>query len=392
MNSRQRQSGAVSIFIVVFASLFMVVITMSFMQLMLKDQSQATASDLSQSALDSAQVGVEDAKRLLLLQQSCADGTVPSGYVSKCNAVTAAIDSGKCNTVAAIFGNASDKETIVQQTSNDSTLQQAYTCVKVTAAPDYSSQLAVNQSNVIPLSSAAPFDRIRISWFTKDDLAASGSGTTIGYPSSGIDVSLPRVGPLWPLKDPALLRAQFIQTGASFKLTDFDAKQGSESDANTAFLYPAAAGADGTNGFDLALDARRVPGGKPQPVKCTNFANSQYACSVVMKVSPYDGTYDKRNAYLHLSSLYNGGHYKVELLNGAANTPVDFKGVQSVVDSTGRANTMFRRVAVRVELKGNFAYPDAALDLKNNLCKDFSITSNPLDYQANATCDPTRAN
>lgn len=393
MTRTERQAGAVSIFVVVFAALLMIVVTMSFVQLMLKDQSQATTSDLSQSAYDSAQAGVEDAKRLLLLQQSCTDGTVPAGFVARCGAVTTALNSNACNTVSTIFGDPT-KETLVQQSENDKTLQQAYTCVKVTPnTPDYVSQLKVNESNVIPLSSASAFNLVQINWFTADDLAAGGGGSTIGTPS--LSMSLPRIGPLWQPKDPALLRMQFMQTGSSYKLSDFDTTQASgESDANTVFLYPAVAGSYPAAGpMSLALDSpRRTPGGVPQPVKCTSFTTSQYACSVLISLPTYNGPYDQRNAFLHLSALYNGAHYSVQLFNNNTTTPVDFKGVQSIVDSTGRANNMFRRVSARVELKGDFAYPEAALDLKNNLCKDFSITSNPNDYMANAACDPNRAN
>src|SRR5688500_3560963 len=89
MNKTIKQQGAVSLFVVIFAALLMTIVTVGFVQLMIKDQQQATTSDLSQSAYDSSLAGVEDAKRLLIIDQSCRDGTAGPGI--NCNAINAAL-------------------------------------------------------------------------------------------------------------------------------------------------------------------------------------------------------------------------------------------------------------------------------------------------------------
>lgn len=367
---QQRQAGAVSLFVVIFATLLMIIITLSFVQLMIKDQRQATASDLSQSAYDSAQAGVEDAKRLLLLKQAC-DGNAASASVN-CSAVTDAIASGKCNTVSKGLSNGlniSGEETMIEQDEGDDKLQQAYTCVKINATPpDYRSDVDMNHSDIFPLKGVGVFDQVRISWFTARDLPTS--DLTIGFYGSGSSVELPRV-PEWGANNPPLLRAQLMQAGGNFTLADYD----SEKNASTVFLYPSKI--DSSASF---VSVRRDGLQKPALVKCkATLSNTDtHACSVTLNIpAPADGNTANRNAFLRLSALYNAAHYKVELLE--AGNVVPFDNVQPEVDSTGRANDMFRRVKSRVELRGDFTYPEAAIDIAGDLCKNFTIINRDPD-------------
>lgn len=371
-----RQSGAVSLFVVIFAALLMSVVTVGFIQLMLKDQQQATANDLSQSAYDSAQAGVEDAKRLLLAAQSCS--TAPG---ANCPAIQSAISSQACDTLAksGLIGTPGT-ETLVQQSSGDTTLNQAYTCVKITTqTSDYQNKLARDESNIIPLKSTGPFDTITINWFSSSDLSPGAS--TVTFPTTG-NVSLPPVGSSWGVTVPPLLRAQLIQTGTGFTLGDFDATTGdNKSNNSTLFLYPSLAGSTTS---DFTFDTRHATSVAmaPQPVKCVSTVGvaQLYSCSVSIKLqAPIDGNVGQRGAFLRLSALYNAAHYTVQLSNGP--TPILFDGVQPVVDSTGRANNLFRRVNARVELKGEMPYPAAAVDLAGGLCKNFLVTDKQADYQ-----------
>jgi len=49
---------------------------------------------------------------------------------------------------------------------------------------------------------------------------------------------------------------------------------------------------------------------------------------------------------------------------------------------------MFRRIKARVELKGDFSYPEAAIDMQGNLCKNFTITDDESGYKNTTTCTP----
>ena len=386
------ESGAVSLFVVIFATLLITIVTVSFVQLMIKDQQQATTSDLSQSAYDSAQAGVEDAKRLLVLDQACKNNTAASTV--DCAKITSALTPapGKSDTdcdtlVKAGLVSETNGETIVQQNDSiDSQLDQAYTCVKIGVdTDDYKGQVAVNQSVLVPITGVGTFDSVELSWFSRQDVSAITNDPAVGFPTSDASTPLPPAGNNWKFNYPPLMRTQLLQTGASFKLSDFDNNDSGKSDANTLFLYPSEIGAVAK---DFALDARQTQTLGPQQVKCnSSFATSEYVCSVQIKLpSPIDGNIANRGAYLRLTSLYNGAHFNVRLKSGS--DYVKFNGVQPEVDSTGRANDMFRRVKARVELKGDFTYPEAAIDMDGNLCKNFTITDAEDGYRGSTTCTP----
>lgn len=391
---QRRQTGAVSLFVVIFAALLMTVVTLGFIQLMLKDQQQATTSDLSQSAYDSAQAGVEDAKRLLLLDQACRNNTAASTI--NCTAIANAItptpgnSETNCDTLAkAGLVGETNNETIIQQSDSDNAakLDQAYTCVRIGVnTNDYKGNLGVNESNIVPITGVSEFDSVELSWFSRDDISSATNSPTIGFPTTGSDVSLPPVGSKWKVTYPALMRTQLMQMGTSFKVSDFDDSQaGNKSNTNTLFLYPSATG---LTTKDFALDARRSASAAPQQVRClTSFVDGEYACTITISLpSPIDGNTAARNAYLRLSALYNGAHYSIKLKKGT--DYVKFDRVQPEVDSTGRANDMFRRVKARVELKGDFTYPEAAIDMQGNLCKNFIITDTEDGYSGTTTCTP----
>lgn len=363
-----KQLGAVSLFVVIFATLLMTVITISFVRIMIQDQQQATASDLAKSAYDSAMAGVEDGKRALLRAQSiCSSG-------GDCANAFTIINSDTCN---AAIGTLSDIGTttgeVKVQTGSTNALDQAYTCVKIKAdTPDYLGEMAQDNSKLIPLVGSKDFNKIKIEWFSNKDLSLSATKATMPRSSGASLVAQSD----WGVNTPPIMRAQIIQFGVDFKLSDFD-DYNATSHNNTLFLYPASAGAT----TQTVVDARKTATFSPAPIQCKDLSLSEsYSCSVIITLKDTVVT-GAKTAYLNLEAIYNKANYKITLWNNSDITPVNFKDVQPEIDSTGRANDYFKRVSTRVEMSDtNFPYPVAEIAINGSFCKDFIATDSTSDY------------
>ena len=385
-NMAKNEKGAVSLFVVIFATLLITIITISFARLMTSDQQQASTSDLSQSAYDSAQSGVEDAKRALLnFTTLCASGS-PS-----CSTVQSHIDSPDCNVSVSDVVTPQNGEVVIQQNPNDQALNQAYTCVTITRnTTDYIGVLQANSSKVIPLNGLSPFNQILIEWYSSSDTQ---NPTAVDISSAGYGTPLlPQSS--WSVDRPSVMRTQFMQIGSNFKLTDFDDESGN-SNANTLFLYPVGSKGVVNSNIDTShslplssYDTRKTATGSPLPIQCSgNISAGGYACRAQLVLpNPIGGSSssDRTAALLRLTSLYNKANFRISLFQDG--TPVKFNGVQPEVDSTGRAGDLFRRVQSRVEFSDpNFPYPNAAVQTTGNFCKNFLITNNPADYSNSCT-------
>lgn len=387
--NRFRQSGAVSLFVVVFAMLIITVITLSFLRLMVADQGQSTNANLAEGARNSAMAGVEDAKRALLEFKKCAGDSGASS--TECAEIENRLSSDVCNYAihgAQLVDSSSEQggvggqpgEILVQQSEGDKDLDQAYTCVKIKLNTDnYIGSASLHETRIIPLVGVSKFNKIRLEWFSMDDLQSTQNQGAVDVPTnnskplpSGQQVSH------WPSNRPSVMRTQLMQFGETFRLSDFDEMDGSSSNANTLLFYPLASGIS-SGEASFSDDIRGVPrlnSSAPFGVGCSQeMPAGGYACSVTINLpSPIDGDADSRVAYLRLVPFYNSSHFRVTLIGGA-NSVVQFKAVQPEVDSTGRANNVFKRVASRVDLYGDGSgYPNAAVDLSGNFCKDFSVT------------------
>lgn len=379
--NRQSENGMVSIIVVMFTSLLLIIISVGFVRLMSQEETQASDNNLSQSAYDSAVSGVEDAKRVIT---ACANGGTAS---AACTAILAQ----RCDTVQKAGIAASTTDTRVTIRSNgapaDSTQGQAYTCVKIeNATDDVKHTLEEGVSKVIPLKATKDTDHIMVQWTLKSD-----DTPTIANPNDTDPNHLPQHD-AWGADAPAMLRVQIVvpeKPDGSMEQADYDSNQ-----VMTVLLRPTSVRGSGAMINAISLQATRAAGSQtnvtvsPSPVLCseTRFNANQYACAAVLTIpSGRQLKAGSRMAFMRVTSLYARTQLRASFEDISGNVTAQFDGVQPLVDSTGRAGDVYRRVLSRVSPDGAFTFPEYAVDTTGSLCKDFSVSDT---MAISGICDP----
>jgi hypothetical protein len=222
-----------------------------------------------------------------------------------------------------------------------------YTCLMVDPEPDTLtvSPLPVAKSTVLPLkSSSGAWVSLVFTWSNNAAVAATKSGNC---PAAGV---FPKVGD-WPCSY-GVLRLDMLNTGTIDQASGVDSSK-----VATYYFAPLSSGGSTTTSF--------APGPHLVGVKCDNSAKN---CSIKMNGLNPSGSY-----YARLTMLYQDS----DLITIASDpSSKHFVGGQAVIDSTGRAQDVLRRIQVRVPLTGsadNSPLPLNALQTTSSLCKYFTI-------------------
>ena len=360
--AKHDERGVVSIFIVIFAAIFMTIITVSFLSLMVHDQQQATNNELSQNAYDSAMSGVEDAKRAIA---GCKNGTISEASCQKLGsgACTTLSDVGVVHAPQTMTDGSGNREYPLQGSEGDTnSLNQAYTCVTVDTTPsDYKADLTKDNPTVIPLTAqSAGSSSLTLSWQAIPSRTFTNGGSAGNLLNLNAWTSAPN-------SYPPMMRVQFIK-GAS--------NSTASSNSRSLFLYP------------------QVPPSEPSETSSVSFALDSHTTNTSWGVFCWQKTCSAKltdgsnnlfgsNNYLVITPLYENASATLAISGGGK-----FSNVQDVVDSTGRANDLFRRVQARVDLIPHPTYPNGELNLTGPLCKNFVVTPNSYipGYDSSTTC------
>lgn len=343
------ESGAMAMITVVFLALLLSIMTLSFVRLSVREQRQAIDDSLTNRAFYAAESGLEDAKRALQRNFDTDPGNDVVLNATSCRAADLPLLT---------YDTPANPDAVVLSAD----LNTFYTCQLIDLSPpDYQAELDEWGAVTLPLVPAGggAFSNVVIEWHQKGPSPYNGDYV---LPASAATPNLDDYG-TWRtgVGRPAMLRAQFFSTPASGNLSR-------ASFASTAgFLRPS------DNGLTTAQSVSAV--GYDKNVlnfRCEDLgtiSDGEYACTAIL--SGFDSS---RLNYLHLNSLYRSTNVRVSLVSSTG-SELPMQDAQAIVDVTGRASDVYRRIEARVALTQVYPLPDYAIWANEEICKDFTIAS-----------------
>jgi len=401
------KKGAASFYIVAISTLILVIIAASFAAVIISEVTRTSNDDLAQSAYDSALAGVEDAKLAYYNYQNCKNGAQYSESGLSCEILKNWVENGEspdelntCDMVATMIGRVPDGDNGVPvQEGNDidknnNNMQQYYTCVTMTnktkdvlgmlteSNPEYTVRVKFDGLRNEKIKT------VKLSWHSDED----GNKNEFNFANFGGEGIFNDAKSM-----PAVMSLGLIQTAENFSLDQFDMTQGNTTNRGIVYLVPydenstivqngvankyngAWNGSEnknkiGNDGFLKSNDktARNLP----YAVYC---GGEDYTCSAWVDIpDPVGGTRSDETFVFSVGLPYGGPstHFSLEFFCGESSPCYTYTaiseesgesetitsnqaildGVQISIDSTGKANDLYRRIETRLE-PGDAAYP-----------------------------------
>lgn len=215
------------------------------------------------------------------------------------------------------------------------------TCVFVNPTPQ-DIRVAANQSSsvVVPINTAS-LDSLTFSWMPDNGKEADSAGCSAAtvFPTSTVDTCTF-----------ALLRVDLVKVPGIISQSSLD------SSWHTFYLQPRQGGGVGSASFSTTSPKGTV-------------ANARCGDVCAMTIAGLGGG---SNYYARISTIYRDTS-GVTITGTAGGSPVAFQGAQAIIDSTGKAEDVLKRVQVRYSTGITHGKPPYALQSKSTICKRFTV-------------------
>lgn len=326
--SQNRQAGMVAIMVTLILMIVISLIVLGFAQISRRNQRQALDRQLSTQAFYAAETGVNDAAKLLR--------DTPAG--------TAIPPKPDCASTGGGFYNSLTASSVL-----DSAANVAYTCLIVDPSPPSLVYGNIGSTGtVVPITAASgTIDRITLIWQSKD-------GTTTpanNCPTTAASVFSTAAS--WNCGY-GVLRFDLVPTAGSHTSSSLQAATMS---SHVVPLRPGSTGTPQPLAYATGGSSNRIG---------TVCVNTQ--CSLTLTFAAPQSQY-----YMRLMSLYKDVSMQITASSGG--TPVNLTGTQALIDVTGKAEDVLRRIQVRLPLAGSSAnqLSDYGLAVTRPICKRFSV-------------------
>ncbi|MBQ1298744.1 hypothetical protein IIY24_02840, partial [Candidatus Saccharibacteria bacterium] len=351
---------------------------------------------------DSALAGVEDAKIAFYNYKKCLASE--GGANGNCEEIVSYMKNPTCDMVGRILGRMSDsdEEVVIRESSDvDNNMQQAYTCVKIKTKLDNieatlssTNQIKVFDLNFVEGTDVGLIRTVRVSWFSDENMRKGEGGGRLKFTNWG-DNKVRFKPANEDFSNPPTISVALIQAGEDYSIEDFDVTRGDETNRGMVYLVPTdkkevASTSDGEDGKDgtyigaynssknyistegFLKSNDKTSRNLPYGVYCAEGEN--YVCSADIDIPMPIGGSRSEEAFRFVIGLPYGApetDVSLEFIckdddgsvaacgSGSESEEEEsedgiaiLEGVQVEIDSTGRANDLFRRVQARLEAGG----------------------------------------
>jgi hypothetical protein len=343
---RGSETGIASLMVTMVLMIVISLIVLGFAQVARREQRQTLDRQLSSQAYYAAETGVNDAVDAI-------KAAVASGDPS-------AADKQNCqpDTVASSPYNVSQHDPNIDPAHNVS-----YTCLRVSTTADSLHIIPVHKNN----GNAINTD-ITITWPSQTGIADSGDCAA----------------PILPIKNPQATDADWP---CGFGVIRLDLVPTSDNNGNATpailsrqalaandmvvYLYPSNTNGGSVGNTSYYVSGTTVRQGDQVSAACV----SNGKCSVSIGLPPPPGP-GFNTYYARLRMMYRGT--ASDVIISPDNNQATFAGAQAVVDATGKAQDVLRRIQVYVPLStGNTNYSPFATQTRDSICKRFAVAPGP---------------
>ncbi len=338
---KNSQSGVVSILVSVIIMIILTLIAVGFAQLMRREQRQALDRQLSAQAFYAAETAINDAT------QAFANGEI-TGDFNSCQ---------------------QDTGGPLSQRVLDEVLDVEYTCVTLDytiESIEYDS-LGINETKQTQLNPVDDDGNIKSLKSINFQWESAYGNLTSDFINNSNPL-FPVPGADWPGGRPGLIRLEIIPLfggGADRVNRDILLDSNNKFGRKVFFLLPSSDGSGITtiNWNDGSAINGSVYGGNCKSDELTRIKD----CAITIDNLPASSSFVTR-----ITSIYRTSSVSISGTNSVGDTAY-FDGAQIVIDATGKASDVLRRVRANISLIDDYPVPDFAIQSFDGLCKQLVI-------------------